>query len=576
MSDALVLVLDLGTHKCRAVVMDRRGAVAARATSPPYPTHREQPGWAEQEPPDWWDAALSCVRDVLRQVKESDIDALVPVGHGPSHLPLDEGGRPLRRALIWQDTRARDEAAWIAEHTTVDERFRALGLHLPIAPGMGPARFLWLRDKEPETYARTAVMVQPKDYLLLRLTGEVVSDRYGLKDLVHAHTGVFDPWYAETLGLRRSLIPRMLTPWSLVGHTNAEQAKETGLRPGLPVACGTIDAFAGLIGSGGQDDGEVCDVSGTSEIVGLMRHAPAQPFEGFLCYPLVGGRSVTFGVTRAAGDSIDWFVRKIARADDFETWIRAFQERETHHVQGRDTRSVSQKEDRPRSGPQEWETHHVQGRDTRSVSQEEDRPRSGPQEWETHHVQGGDTRSVSQKEDRPRSGPVLFWPYLDGERSPIWEADARGVFLGLDLETDVDTLGRAVLEGVAFSVRHNLDLLERRTGTKPVRMWVGGGTARIGLLNQIKADVTGLDVLVPEEYEATARGAVAMARVALGEAPDVLTAARSLVGEPKRLTPRPVWREHYERLLPIYSSLAETLRPAYRDLAKARAAYPPR
>ena len=521
MNAGLTLVLDLGTHKCRAVAMDARGKVAARATSPPYPTHRAHPGWAEQEPEDWWKAAVACIRDVLAETGTRRVCAVIPVGHGPSHLPLDAEGKPIGRSLIWQDTRARAEADWIAEHTSVEQRFAALGLHLPMAPGMGPAKLLWLRDHEPERYEKTAALIQPKDYLTLRLTGEVVSDRYGLKDLVHAHTGEFDPWYADVLGLRRSLIPRMLTPWSLAGHTTASQARETGLPVGLPVGCGTIDAFAGLIGSGGQDDGDVCDVSGTSEIVGLVRAAPAQPFEAFLCYPLVGGRSVAFGVTRAAGDSIDWFVRQVAGASDFGAWMSAFEARQNDARQ--------------------------------------------------NDARQNDARQAGKRLPFG-SGPVLFWPYLDGERSPLWDADARGMFCGLDLNTDLDALARAVLEGVAFSIRHNLDLLAERTGTTPRRMWVGGGTARLALFNQIKADVTGLEVLVPGEYEATARGAVAMMRVALGESPDVLTATQDLVGTPIRLSPRPAWRAHFDRLIPIYTNLATMMRPVYRELAAARSA----
>lgn len=514
-----MLVLDLGTHKCRAVVMDEQGTVVARATSPPYPTHREHPGWAEQEPEDWWAATVVCIREVLPEVGRTALQAIIPVGHGPSHLPLDQDGIPLGRSLIWQDTRARDEATWISEHTTVERRFEALGLHLPIAPGMGPAKLLWLRDHNPERYHRTAALVQPKDYLTLKLTGEVVTDRYGLKDLVNAHTGEFDPWYAEVLGLRRSLIPRMLTPWSLVGRTTQAQGKETGLPEGVPVACGTIDAFAGLIGSGGQNDGEICDVSGTSEIIGLVREAPVQPFEGFLCYPLVQNRSLTFAVTRASGDSIDWFVRKIAGASDVGSWISAFEARERSRLQH-------------------------------------------------------DSRSESRKHDRTACGPIMFWPYLDGERSPLWDADMRGMFCGIDIATDIDALARSVLEGVAFSIRHNLELLEARTGTRPVRMWVGGGTARSRLLNQIKADVTGLEVLVPAECEATARGAVSMAYVALGRSPDVLAATKGLLGTPVRVAPRAVWKDYYDRLAPIYTNLATQMRAVYREFAQARSVMP--
>ena len=108
MSDAgaATLVLDLGTHKCRAVAMDRSGRVLSRATSPQYPTYRDQPGWAEQDPVDWWDAAVVCMREVVADVGAGAISGVIPVGHGPSHLPIDARGMPLGRSLIWQDSRA--------------------------------------------------------------------------------------------------------------------------------------------------------------------------------------------------------------------------------------------------------------------------------------------------------------------------------------------------------------------------------------------------------------------------------------------------------------------------------------
>ena len=500
-----ILVLDLGTHKCTATALDGHGQVVANVVSDRYPTYRDSPGHAEQDPNDWWLAAKRVIRGVLDVVPGGEVAGGITVGHGPSHLPIGADRQPLGRSLIWQDTRAREEARWIDEHTTVEQRFEALGLHLPIAPGMGPAKLLWLRDHESERYARTTALIQPKDYITLRLTGELVSDRYGMKDLVHAGTGEFDALYAEALGLRRDLIPAMQMPWSRVGRTTSEQQPETGLPAGIPVGCGTIDAFSGLIGSGGQDDGDVCDVSGTSEIIGLVRNAPAAPFESFLCYPLIEGFSVVFGVTRASGDSIDWFVNRIARADDIGEWIGGFEQRQV---------------------------------------------------------------GVSAAE----AGSLLFWPYLDGERSPHWNADLRGMFLGLDMNSDVDTLARAVFDGVALSVRHNLELLEQRTGTTPARMWVGGGTARSRLFNQIKSDATGLEVIVPEVHNPTARGAAAMMHVALGRVDNVLEGASRLVGVCTRIRPRDEWRARYDRLMPVFRDMSERMAPACSELASIRAA----
>jgi len=499
-----VLVIDLGTHKATAALMDSAGSIVARAESPRYPTYRDHPGWAEQESGDWWDAVIHAIHGLSNAGHpRSNVSGVITVGHGPSHLPIGPDLQPLGRSLIWQDTRARAEAAWISAHTTTEERFGALGLHLPIAPGMGPAKLLWLRDNDPERYINAVAIIQPKDYIALKLTGELGTDRYGMKDIVHAGTGEFSPWYAERLGLRRDIVPRVSTPWTVIGYTTAEQERATGLPAGIPVGCGTIDAFSGLIGSGGQDAGEICDVSGTSEIIGLIRDAPAAPFEGFLCYPLVNDSSVVFGVTRAAGDSIDWYIRRIAQTDDVATWLREFEARQ---------------------------------------------------------------RDVAPSD----VAPLLFWPYLDGERSPMWNADLRGMFIGLDVNTDIDAMARAVFEGVAMSVRHNIELLRERTGTMPKRMWVGGGTARSQLFNQIKADVTGLDVYVSAEYNSTVRGARAMMDVALGRHPDVLTAVRSLIGTPRVIRPRDQWRARYDRLMDVYRSVPELMTPVFANLAEIR------
>ena len=123
------------------------------------------------------------------------------------------------------------------------------------------------------------------------------------------------------------------------------------------------------------------------------------------------------------------------------------------------------------------------------------------------------------------------------------------------------------------SFLHNnrdIDLLRERTGTEPKRMWVGGGTARSRLLNQIKADVTGLDIMVPGEHSSTVRGARAMMDVALGRSHNVLDAARGLVGDPEHVLPRPEWQAHYERLVPVYKRIPELLADTYRELSAVR------
>ena len=188
-------------------------------------------------------------------------------------------------------------------------------------------------------------------------------------------------------------------------------------------------------------------------------------------------------------------------------------------------------------------------------------PDSDPKLWLSAFIE----RESKRKPDREDS--PLFLPFLDGERSPIWDPEVMGVFTGLSLRTNRDRLVRSVLEGVAFSVGHNIAVLsESLDGMTFQSLRCGGGAARSSLWNQIKADVAGLTVSVPEESEATCRGAVAVMLTALGEADNPFEAAAELVGKMTQYQPRPDWHEHYAESMDGYRRLAETAPSFFRNL----------
>ncbi len=503
MSD-LILAVDLGTHKCRAVAMDGAGQIHARAESPNYPTHRPQDGWAEQDPQDWWEAMCVCTNQVALQVATERLIGVAICGHGPSHLLLDGDGNPLGKALTWQDTRAGLKAEWINRELSDDARYKALGVHLPSTANMGPSKLLWLRDNLPLLWERASAVVLPKDYLNLKLTGLVTSDRYSLKSLVNSHRLKVDRSYARHLGIDPCLVPKIFHPWQIVGETTRSQERQTHLPAGLPVTAGSIDAFAGILGSGAAGVGEAFNISGTTEIVGMFLAGPPPRLPGILCYPLTHELSVAFAATANGGASVDWFGRTVSGSDDLTRWYDQI-------------------------GPL------VDG-------------------WPR----------------KPMSTTAVFLPYLGGERSPIWDSQARGVWFGLDANMDQDTLLRSVLEGVSMSVRHNLDWIADRVGIRPKSIWVGGGGGRMAGWNRMRADVTGVPLKVPNQMDASARGAVAMALVALGRQPDVLAAASTLVGEAQRIAPDSQAQEAYSKRFEIYKSLYPAIQEQFGKLAEIR------
>lgn len=487
MATEYVLGIDIGSSGCTAAVMNRDSEVVAESAVP-YPSHHERPRWVEQDPDDWFDAACQSVRACLARLPAGAGDRFAGVvTTAPHHTAvlLDADGRPVRRAILWNDQRADAESRELL--AGAGELIRRTTHNVP-APTWTLPHLLWLARNQPTALERTRFVLFMKDYVRWRLGGDLVTD--------HIDAGgslLFDvarrAWSTELLGLARidpSVMPRIRSPFDRAGEVGAEAAALTGLRVGTPVFVGTADTAAESVGSGAFRPGDSLIKLATAGNVQRIASAPIG-IDGILTYehPIDGLFYLNSG-TAAAAASLGWF-RTTFGDDNPDTAELAFERIDAEVL--------------------------------------------------------ATTAGASG---------AIFLPFLTGERAPYWDPHLRAAFLGLTVAHRRGHLARAVMEGVAFSIRAAASVYETPL-VAPVRL-IGGG-ARSLAWRQIIADVMAAEIVVPARPDASF-GACLIAAVSagwFGSLPEAIASAEQQV---TTVEPAPARAALYRELYEIYSDAA--------------------
>jgi len=299
----LLIGLDIGTTSVKAGLFDATGRLLAVAAAP-QPLHAPVPGWAEQDPADWWAGSCQVLKRILEGIDVSRVGALGLSGQCPGHVLVDPNGQPLGPAIIWRDLRAQAEAAWIASRVSRKQALEWLGTEPPTDAGAPPARLVWLARHRPAEWAAARTVLQPKDFIALCLTGECATDRHSAYCLAHASTGAYAPDYFADLGLPVDKMPVVLEPTRVVGQVSQAAARATGLLEGTPLVCGTIDAYCDNLAGGLLLERRAVDVAGTSEILSLGTSGRVEAAGVFPAE--VGGAPFLCGPTQAGGDTLRW------------------------------------------------------------------------------------------------------------------------------------------------------------------------------------------------------------------------------------------------------------------------------
>lgn len=499
-----VLGCDVGSQGTNVALYEVNGTLAASSYQP-YDLAFPNPGWAEQDPDLWVSALQAGVAEVLAEVPEGP-SAVKGISFGSQldgMVVCDGAGRALRPALIWMDRRAEAQAAELAGRMTPNEFYRRVGANLDSSHAVFKA--LWVRDEEPETFARAKHVMPPGSYVLWKTTGVLAVDYSNASSLA-----LLDPrrrtWSDEVLdatGIDRAMLPELGAGTQPVGTVTAAFAEATGLAPETVAAIGCGDEMAATLGAGVFAPGEVCDVVGTAEPVCAASAEPREdPTMLVECHPHA----------------------------DPDTWLLE----NPGFVSGGNLRW--------------W------------------RDQFAPIERGAEAEGLGDAYDLLSREaERIPAGAegLVFLPAMQGAMAPEWNGAARGVFYGLTLAHSRAHMTRAVLEGSAFGLR---DILEAMVaaGLDVRRLTIVGGGAKGPLWRQIKADVTGLPVRVPVSVETTATGAAILAAVAAGLHGTVADAVDAFVAfRPEEHQPDPERGEIYDEAYRRYRDVYFALKPVF-------------
>ncbi|HEY1679316.1 MAG TPA: xylulokinase [Candidatus Sulfotelmatobacter sp.] len=499
------LGIDVGTGGTRALVMDERGKVVASASAEHENFASPQPGWAEQDSRDWWRACGAAVKQALRTsgLRGDDVACVGFSGQMHGAVLLDGADEVVRPAIIWCDQRSE------AQSRELEEMFgRSTLIQLTCNPPLTNftlTKLLWVRETEPANWARVAHVMLPKDYVRFRLTGERaidMADASGtlLLDVTNRR------WSAEVLsktGIGKELLPALFESPAVCGKISAAGAEATGLRAGTPVVAGAGDQAAGAVGMGIARAGAVSATIGTSGVVFASTDRPALDPAGRLhtfCHA-IPGRWHVMGVTQAAGLSLRWYRDQFGAAS---------------------------------SGVLKPGCPEKDRRDPYDVL--------------------ADEASVTA------AGSLgAFWvPYLMGERTPHLDPNARAALVGLTASHTRAHVIRAIMEGVAFSLKDSFTIFEEmKIPVTSIRL--GGGGARSPLWRQIQADVYGHEVEIVAAEEGAAYGAAILAGTGAGAWSSVEQACDAVVSVAKRIAPSAkdtaTMQSAYETYRKIYPAL---------------------
>jgi xylulokinase len=321
------LGMDVGTGGTRAVLVDEQGRVVSSASEEHAPFRTPHPGWAEQDPEDWWRAAQIAIRAAIAAAPESrqPIAGVGLTGQMHGAVFLDQRGEVLRSSLIWCDTRTQPQCDWLTEKIGYD-RLIELTCN-PALPNFTLTKALWVKEHEPEIFARTAHLLCPKDYVRFRLTGAYTIDAQEasgtlLLDVTHRR---WSSEVASAAGIPLSWLPEVFESPEVCATISAEAAALTGLAAGTPVVAGAGDQGAGAVGMGILQPGSVSATVGTSGVVFAATASPVKDPKGRLhtfCHA-VPGRWHVMGVTQSAGLSFRWLKETFFAGQDYDALTAA-------------------------------------------------------------------------------------------------------------------------------------------------------------------------------------------------------------------------------------------------------------
>lgn len=493
----MILAIDVGTSVAKVYVFDKNGrvCVAGRAN---YPTQRPHPGWAEQNPNDWWIAIRRAVHSIARKQRtrtlKTNIEGIGLTGQMHGLVLIGCRGQLLMPCIIWMDTRAENHLQKLYERIDKTSLLSRTGnLAVPAFPAV---KLLWMQENLPQIYEKIRWILMPKDYIGYCLTGEIATDPSDASGtlLYNLHHHVWDDDLLVALGIPREVLPPIRSSTSVLGKVTPQAAKELRVPAGTPVVIGAGDLVTSALGVGVVSPERLGLILGTAgQILFVLNRYPYRLLGKFFCFAHAIPHSLLgLGTLPTGGAALAWLARIIKPLGSSEEGLE---------------------------------------------------------------------KLISLAEfARPGADGLFFLPYLAGTGTPYMDYKAKGAFLGLTEVHGQAHLVRAVLEGISYAIRDSLKLL-CDSGIRTKEIMIAGGSVRSKSFRQILADVLGHPLHLVETFDVSPLGAFLLAAVGLGLYPNLWKACETVVKTQETIFPTENSR-YYSEEFEIFRCLSRKWRKA--------------
>jgi xylulokinase len=495
--------VDLGTSACKTVIFTLEGEKVSEAIKE-YPVYHPEPRWAEQNPSEWWTGAADTIKGSLRKsgIEGEDISGLAVDSQREAVVPIGKNGEALYNSIIWLDNRTRPQTEKIRRLVNQEKVLSVTGL--AIDPIYSASKILWLKENAPKVFEGTECFLCAKDYIIYKLTEEKVTD-YSMA----SRTMLFDikkkMWSRELcsdLEIPIEKLPPVKESSAVVGEVTSEASKMTLLPKGLPVINGGGDRPCECLGAGVTEYGNVNVGTGTGSVVEVPLHTPSVDVKGRVscCCHVIPETWEYEAIITTTGASLRWF---------------------------RDTFGHEEKMEAQKTNRDPYDL-------------------------------------LTEKASKVNLGSdgLFFYPYLTGAFSPKFNDKARGVYFGINLSHSKGHFVRAILEGVAFQYLETFEIL-KDLGVDIQVVNMVGGEAKSDLWNQIKADISGKTILIPNIDDAAALGAVLLAGVGTKQYSNLHKAVEVVVKVKKIYTPNLENQKLYSKIHKDYKRAYSSIEKGY-------------
>lgn len=498
MAKDLLLGIDIGTSACKIAVFSRDGKAVYTETAE-YPVYYPKPGYVEQDPEDWWNAVCRGIRKVIDEnsIDPAQIAGIGVDGQSWAAIAVDKYGKVLTNNPIWMDTRSEAICRDLNASIGADKIFAVSGN--PLKAQYTTGKIIWYKQNMPDVYRNIDKILQSNSYIVYRMTGVISQDKsqgYGIH-CFDMRKGCWDKNICTALGINDAILPDISNCHEVVGRVTQTAADSMGLLAGTPVVAGGLDAACGTLGAGVLHSGQTQEQGGQAGGMSICIENYCADPRLILSFHVVPDTWLLQGGTTGGGGAMRWFNEQF--------------------------------------GYEEMQTAKEKG--ITSLGLLDRLAETAP----------------------PGSGGVVFLPYMAGERSPIWDENAKGVFYGLDYSKTKAHMVRSVMEGVAYSLRHNLEAAYN-AGAAVGAMRSMGGAANSRFWTQLKADITGKPIEVPTSDTATTLGAAILAGVGVGVYRNFDDAVKETVEVKRRHEPGNANKEVYDRGYETYIELYNALK----------------